>query len=146
MSRYLHGMSDQIEDARRGHQSELAGILADIGRLREELKPKHIAAHVLPDGRVVLSNGDVVDGIRGAPAPGVQPVIAPPSEKHVKARVMPDGTVMIGDRVVDGIRGVPTVPTGYEEIVPPEKVKDMEQDRKLASLADKGEAELRCQS
>ena len=133
-------MSDQIEDARKGHQSELAGILSDIARLRDELKPKHIEAHVLPDGRVVLGNGQVVDGIRGAPAPGVQPIIAPPSEKHVKARVMPDGTVMIGDKVLDGIRGVPTIPIGQEEIVPPEKVKDWEQDRKLASLADKGES------
>jgi hypothetical protein len=140
MSRYLHGMSDQIEDARRGHQQELADILADISRLREELKPKHVTAHVLPDGRVVLANGDVVDGIRGAPAPGVVPVIEPPSEEHVKARVLPDGTVMIGDNIVDGIRGVPTVPhAAAEPMVPAEKIKDMEQDRKLASLADKGE-------
>ena len=143
MSRYLHGMSDQIEDARKGHQRELADILADISRLRDELKPKHVTAHVLPDGRVVLANGDVIDGVRGAPAPGVVPIIEPPSERRVKATVLPDGTVMIGDKIVDGIKGVPTVPLHTdmnEPMVPAEKVKDMEQDRKLASLADKGES------
>jgi len=132
-------MSDQIEDARKGHQQELAGILADIGRLREELKPKHVMAHVLPDGRVMLGDGSVLDGIRGAPAPGVMPVVEPPSGKHIKARVLPDGTVMIGDKIVDGVRGVPTVPASTAPIVPPVAIKDAEQDRKLASLADKGE-------
>ena len=140
MSRYLHGMSDQIEHARTGHQQELAGILADIARLRDELKPKHILAHVLPDGRVVLGDGQVLDGIRGAPAPGVVPIIEPPSEKHVKARVLPDGTVMIGDKIVDGIRGVPTVPTSHLLAGPPVPIKDVEQDMKLASLADKGKS------
>lgn len=151
MSRYLHGMSDQIEDANRGQRQELAEILADIGRLREELKPKHVAAHVLPDGRVVLGDGCVVDGIRGAPAAGVPAIVEPPSEKHHKARVLPDGTVMIGDRIVDGIRGVPTAPPVppkagepiLEPMVPLETVKDMEQDRKLASLADKGASSSR---
>jgi hypothetical protein len=133
-------MSDQIEDARKGHQSELAGILADIARLRDELKPKHITAHVLPDGRVMLGDGNVLDGIRGAPAPGVMPVVEPPSEKHIKARVLPDGTVMVGDKIVDGIRGVPTVPANTVPIDPPVPFKDAEQDRKLASLADKGQS------
>lgn len=136
MSRYLHGMSDQIENARQSTQNELVGILGDIGRLREQLKPKHILGHVLPDGRVVLANGDVVEGIRGAPAPGVvaQP-LPPPSSRLVRGTVLPDGTVMASGQIVDGVRGAGTmVPLE----VSCETLKDMEQDRQLGTLADKG--------
>ena len=129
-------MSDQIEDNQKKHQRELAELLEDIGRLRDELKPKHVHGHVLPDGRVVLANGDIVDGVRGAPVPGALPPVVPADGSHVKGRVLPNGTVMVGDRVVDGIRGAAAgVPTDY----PAEQVKDMEQDRKLATLQDKGE-------
>jgi hypothetical protein len=141
ISRYLHGMSDQIAEARDANQTELAGILNDISRLRDELKPKHVLGHVLPDGRVVLQNGDVVDGVRGAPAKGAVPAPLPPPGPlaigHVKGRILPDGTVMVGDKIVDGIRAAPpAVPIPI--ILEPETIKDMEQDRKLASLADKG--------
>jgi hypothetical protein len=52
---------------------------------------------------------------------------------------MPDGTVMVGDKIVDGIRGAPpAVPTGPVSI-PAENLKDLEQDRKLASLQEKSE-------
>jgi hypothetical protein len=132
-------MSDQIEQARKGHDQELVGIMNDIAQLRNELKPKHVLGHVLPDGRVVLANGDVVDGVRGAPTPGVPAIITPPSASHVQGRVMPDGTVMVGDKIVDGIRGAPpAVPTGPVSI-PAENLKDLEQDRKLASLQEKSE-------
>ncbi|ORX41083.1 hypothetical protein BD324DRAFT_678476 [Kockovaella imperatae] len=137
MSRYLHGMSDQIEDARRGHKQELADILGDIARLRDELKPKHVLGHVLPDGRVILQDGSVVDGIRGAPTPGVAPVITPPSAPHVKGKVMPDGTVTADGKIVDGIKGAPPVDEKGLPMIPAETTKDFEQDRKLASLEDK---------
>ena len=128
-------MSDQIADARRGQQQDFENILADINRLRSELRPKHVTAQVLPDGQVVLSNGDIVEGIRGVPTPGAPPVVTPPTATHVKARVLPDGTVMVGDKIVDGIRGVPTVDAPPQ----PEPVKDVEQDRKLAELSEKSE-------
>jgi hypothetical protein len=140
ISRYLHGMSDQIADARDANRTELSGILGDIARLREELKPKHVLGHVLPDGRVVLQNGDIVDGVRGAPARGIAPAPlpppGPPAIGHVKGKILPDGTVMVGDKLVDGIRAAP--PAVPEKIVlAPEAVKDMEQDRKLADLEQK---------
>jgi hypothetical protein len=137
IGRFLHGMSDQIEGARHATQTELAGILDDIGRLREQLKPKHVLGHVLPDGRVVLANGDVVDGVRGAPAPGMVALSPPlPQASHVKGTILPDGTVMAGGEVVDGVRGaMSTVP--FEEI-PPETLKELQQDRQLGTLADKG--------
>ena len=56
-----------MDDMNRRQQMDLAGILADINRLRSDSKPKHVTGHVLPDGRVILANGDIVDGIRGAP-------------------------------------------------------------------------------
>ena len=142
MSRYLHGMSDQIEDARHGHKQELADILADIARLRDDLKPKHVTGHVLPDGRVILADGTVIDGISGAPTPGALPVIEPPSVKHVKGKFLPDGTVMVDGKIVDGIKGGPPFnleKDGLLSVVPPETVKDAEQDQRLAALADKGE-------
>jgi hypothetical protein len=140
MSRYLHGMSDQIMDGRNATQKDLANILADISRLREQLQPKRVHGHVLPDGTVQLSNGDIVDGIRGAPTPGVPvPPPPPPTVPHVHGKVLPDGTVMAGDMIVDGIRGAPAaVPLEEEPPVSPQQLKDMEQDRKLASLMDKG--------
>ena len=142
MSRYLHGMSDQIEDARRGHKQELADILADITRLRDELKPNHVLGHVLPDGRVVLQDGTVVDGIRGAPTPGVPPVITPPSAPHVKGKVLPDGTVMADGKIIDGIKGAPPVDEKGITVIPPETIKDYEQDAKLKSLEDKSKIYL----
>jgi hypothetical protein len=42
---------------------------------------------------------------------------------------------MVGDAIVDGIRGAPTAAA---EPLAPQMYKDMEQDRKLASLMDKG--------
>jgi hypothetical protein len=44
---------------------------------------------------------------------------------------------MVGDAVVDGIRGAPQ-PAAAAEPLAPQMYKDMEQDRKLASLMDKG--------
>lgn len=144
MSRYLHGISDQVEDARKQQNAELAAILADLAKLRGELKPKHVTGHVLPDGRVILSNGDIVDGIRGAqpaapmavPLPPAPPP-PPPTATHVKGSVMPDGTVMVGGKVVDGIRApppaVPLVP------VDPQIIRDSDQDRKLAELEAKSQ-------
>jgi hypothetical protein len=140
ISRYLHGMSDQIADARDANKSELAGILGDIARLRDDLKPKHVLGHVLPDGRVVLQNGDVVDGVRGAPAKGIAPAPlpppGPPAIGHVKGKILPDGSVMVGDKIVDGIRAAPPI-IPEPIILPPEAMKDMEQDQKLASLEEK---------
>lgn len=139
MSRYLHGLSDQITRNRDATDRELAQILGDLSQLRNEIKPKHVMARVLPDGTVVLANGDVVDGVRGAPLPGAESLPPPPPEvPRLDGKVLPDGTVMVGDHIVDGIRGAPTaVP---EETVQPQILKDMEQDRKLGSLMDKGES------
>ena len=137
MSRYLHGMSDQIADAHQMTQSELAGILADIARLRDDMKPKHVLGHVLPDGRVVLANGDIVDGVRGAPLPGAVAVPPPPrTTGRVKGTILPDGTVMANDKIVDGVRGATDF---LAETVAPETLKNMEQDRKLATLSDRGQ-------
>ncbi|KAK6906657.1 hypothetical protein I203_100644 [Kwoniella mangroviensis CBS 8507] len=146
MSRYLHGMSDQIADGTMATQNQLAEILGDIAALREQIKPKHVHARVLPDGTVMLDNGDIVDGIRGAPAPvtpGAPPPPPPPvSASHVEGRILPDGTVMVGGKIVDGIKGAPSVAApGTPMMELDEKVeetaKDMEQDRRLAELQEK---------
>ncbi|WVN89721.1 uncharacterized protein L203_104951 [Cryptococcus depauperatus CBS 7841] len=147
MSRYLHGMSDQIAEGTLTQQNQLAEILGDIASLREQLKPKHIRAHVLPDGTVQLANGDIIDGIRGVPAPipiGVPaPLPPPPSAPHVEGKIMPDGTVMVGGKIVDGIKGAPTAPTPdtphtmLEEEIMEEEKKNAEQDKKLAELQEK---------
>lgn len=142
MSRYLHGMSDQIADARTANEKELAGVLMDLNRLRQELKPKHVTGHVLPDGRVVLASGDIVDGIRGTPpvftpaAPAMPP--PPPTAAHVKGTILPDGTIMADGKIIDGIKGAPPAVPVLEPFVTPETLKDMEQDRKLGTLMDKG--------
>lgn len=138
MSRYLHGLNDLLERNKSSTDRELAQILGDLAGLRDELKPKHVMGRVLPDGTVVLSNGDVVDGVRGAPLPGAEHLPPPPpSVPRLSGRVLPDGTVMVGDAVVDGIRGAPQ-PAAAAEPLAPQMYKDMEQDRKLASLMDKG--------
>ena len=138
MSRYLHGLNDQIALNQNATERELSQILGDLGMLREELKPKHVMARVLPDGTVVLANGDVVEGVRGAPLPGAENLPPPPpSVPRLNGRVLPDGTVMVGDAIVDGIRGAPQ-PAAVAEPLAPQIYKDMEQDRKLASLMDKG--------
>lgn len=125
---------------------ELGQILNELGRLRNELKPKHLSGRVLPDGTVVLDNGDVVDGVRGAPLPGSENLPPPPpSVPHVSGRVLPDGTVMAGDAILDGVRGAPQpdMMMTTETMLPPQQIKDMDQDRKLAGLMDKGES-FRC--
>lgn len=138
MSRFLHGLSDQMTRNRSAADQELGQILNELGRLRNELKPKRINGRVLPDGTVVLDNGDVVDGIRGAPLPGAEQLPPPPlTVPHVPGRVLPDGTVMAGDAILDGVRGAPQ-PEAIVDL-PPQQVKDLEQDRKLAQLMDKGE-------
>ncbi|KAL7422817.1 hypothetical protein Q5752_002113 [Cryptotrichosporon argae] len=139
MSRYLHGMSDQIADARDATQKELADILADIANLRTQLRPERVFGHVLPDGTVQLSTGEIVDGIRGPP-PAVAAAMTPmlplsPAASHVLGKVLPDGTVMVGDKIVDGIKGAPHVAEADED--EPQAVRDAEQDRRLADLQDK---------
>ncbi|OCF45693.1 hypothetical protein I317_00596 [Kwoniella heveanensis CBS 569] len=146
MSRYLHGMSDQIADGTLATQNQLAEILGDIASLRQQLKPKHIHARVLPDGTVMLDNGDILDGIRGAPAPvppGGPPPPPPPTAAHVEGKILPDGTVMAGGKIVDGIKGAPSVAapptpmTILDEAIEEEQVKNAEQDQKLAELQSK---------
>lgn len=142
MSRFMHGLSDQMTRNRSAADQELGQILNELGRLRHELKPKHITGRVLPDGTVVLDNGDVVDGVRGAPLPGSEHLPPPPpSVPHVTGRVLPDGTVMAGDAILDGVRGAPQpemMMTTTETMLPPQQMKDLEQDRNLAALMDKG--------
>lgn len=130
-------MSDQIEESRQQHNAELADMLADIARLRSELQPKHVQGHVLPDGRVVLANGDVIQGVRGVPSQ--LPAAAPPppvvTGGSVQGKILPDGHIMADGKIVDGIMATPSpaVP------VDPQVVKDNEQDRKLADLQSKSE-------
>lgn len=135
ISRYLHGMSDQIEESRLQHNAELANMLGDIARLRSELQPKHVNGHVLPDGRVVLANGDVIQGVRGVPPPNaVAPVALPATTGGtVQGRILPDGRIMADGKIVDGIMAThsPTVP------IDPQVYKDTEQDRQLADLQAK---------
>lgn len=143
-------MSDQIADGTLATQNRLADILGDIAALREQIKPKHVHAHVLPDGTVMLDNGDVIDGIRGVPAPtppGLPPLPPPPpSATHVEGRILSDGTVMVGGKVVDGIKGAPLAPTpmtptaALEEEIVKEEVKNIEQDRRLAELQEKSKS------
>lgn len=140
MSRFMHGLSDQLSRNRNANDQELGQILNELGRLRNELKPKHITGRVLPDGTVVLDNGDVVDGVRGAPLPGSEHLPPPPpSVPHVAGRVLPDGTVMAGDAILDGVRGAPQPELTLETVLPPQQMKDLDQDMKLAALMDKGE-------
>lgn len=110
-------------------------MLADIARLRSELQPKHVQGHVLPDGRVVLANGDVVQGVRGVPSQLPATAAPPPvaTGGSVQGKILPDGQIMADGKIVDGIMAAPspTVP------VDPQVVKDTEQDRKLADLQSK---------
>jgi hypothetical protein len=137
ISRYLHGMSDQIEESRLQHNAELANMLADIARLRSELQPKHVQGHVLPDGRVVLANGDVIQGVRGVPSQ--IPTTAPPppvaTGGSVQGKILPDGHIMADGKIVDGIMATPSPAV----LIDPQVVKDTEQDRKLADLQSKSE-------
>jgi hypothetical protein len=137
ISRYLHGVSDQIDDSRRQQNEELANVLAELGRLRAEMQPKHVTGHVLPDGRVVLANGDVVQGVKGVAQPVAAssaplPPLPVPSGGHVQGHIMPDGSIMADGKVIDGIMSEPSIAP-----VDPQVLKDTEQDRKLAALEDK---------
>jgi hypothetical protein len=135
ISRYLHGVSDQIDDGRKQQNRELANVLAELGRLRAEMQPKHVTGHVLPDGRVVLGNGDVVQGVKGvAPPVAVHPDVVPKaSGGTVHGEILPDGTIMADGKIVDGIAAKPSA----DIPVNPQVVKDTEQDRKLAALEEK---------
>lgn len=135
ISRYLHGVSDQIDDGRRQQNLELANVLAELGRLRAEMQPKHVTGHVLPDGRVVLANGDVVQGVKGVAPPVTAASVPLPktSGGTVHGEILPDGTVMADGKIVDGIAAKPSASTPIN----PQVVKDTEQDRKLAALEAK---------
>jgi hypothetical protein len=135
ISRYLHGVSDQIDDGRRQQNMELANVLAELGRLRAEMQPKHVTGHVLPDGRVVLANGDVVQGVKGVAPPITAASVPLPktSGGTVHGEILPDGTVMADGKIVDGIAAKPSASTPIN----PQIVKDTEQDRKLAALEAK---------
>ena len=117
----------------------MANVLAELGRLRAEMQPKHVTGHVLPDGRVVLANGDVVQGVKGvAPPISVPPAHLPKtSGGTVHGEILPDGTVMADGKIVDGIAAAPSAHIP----VNPQIVKDTEQDRKLAALEAKSESD-----
>ena len=134
-------MSDQIADVNQSTETGLANILGSISEIRKTIKPKHILGHVLPDGRVVLANGDIVEGIRGVPAPAAIALPLPrPSASHVKGSILGNGTVVADGKIVDGIQGASmTVP--YEE-VDAETLKHMEQDQKLGTLEEKGKTTI----
>jgi hypothetical protein len=131
-------VSDQIDDGRRQQNSELANVLAELGRLRAEMQPKHVTGHVLPDGRVVLANGDVVQGVKGVAPPISAPTAHLPKATGgtVHGEILPDGTVMADGKIVDGIAAKPSASTPIN----PQIVKDTEQDRKLAALEEKSES------
>ncbi|KAK4686714.1 hypothetical protein P7C73_g3410, partial [Tremellales sp. Uapishka_1] len=139
MSRYLHGVSDQIADAKQATQTELSGILADLNRLKDSLAPRRVNAHVLADGRVILDTGEIVEGIRGAPppvTPGLPPTPMPtPTGSHVPGKILPDGTVMAGEKIVDNIHGAPAAIDDPD--TDPEHLKRLEAERQLADLERK---------
>jgi hypothetical protein len=46
---------------------------------------------------------------------------------------------MAGDAILDGVRGAPQPELTLETVLPPQQLKDLDQDMKLAALVDKGE-------
>lgn len=136
MARYLHGMSDQIKDMNDSMSQELKDVLEQISQMRNERHPERVAATVLPDGTVQLSTGEIVDGVRGAPSGDAAACVAP-TGCHVEGRVLPDGTVMVGDKVVVGVQGVPRAPTAEEQADEARRAKERADDERLKSLEDK---------
>jgi hypothetical protein len=68
MARFLHEMNEAFKDRQDGVEAELRNILGDLGYLRStSRRDGGVFAHVLPDGRVQLSTGEIVEGVRGAP-------------------------------------------------------------------------------
>lgn len=102
------------------------------------MQPKHVTGHVLPDGRVVLANGDVVQGVKGVAPPISAPTAHLPKATGgtVHGEILPDGTVMADGKIVDGIAAKPSASTPIN----PQIVKDTEQDRKLAALEEKSKS------
>jgi hypothetical protein len=132
-------VSDQIAEAKSAHERELASILDDLARLRQQTALRRIKGHVLPNGDVMLESGEIVDGIKGAPdIARATPVHLPITGNHVQGAVLPDGTVMAGDKIVDGVHGAPMapVPIGLEPTA--KQLKDLEQDHALKDLEEKG--------
>ncbi|KAL1409582.1 hypothetical protein Q8F55_003573 [Vanrija albida] len=139
IARYLHGMSDQIHDVHGtslGLSRDLRDVLVKLDALRKD-RPERVHGHVLPDGTVQLSTGEIVDGIQGAPPPVPVAVVPPPPDSPavLVGRVLPDGTVMAGDKIVVGIQGVPRDPTPEELAEEAQRAKDLEQDRVIDELA-----------
>ncbi|WOO79595.1 uncharacterized protein LOC62_02G003121 [Vanrija pseudolonga] len=141
MARYMHGISDQVHDVNAGLSRDLGGILAKLDTLRKDIRPERVHGHVLPDGTVQLSTGEIVDGIQGAPPPVPVAVVPPPPDSPpiLVGRVLPDGTVMAGDRIVVGIQGVPRDPTPEELAEEAQRARDLQQDRAIDDLAAMGE-------
>jgi hypothetical protein len=152
ISRYLHGVSDQIEAGRKQQHDELAGILRDINDLRSQIQaPQHVQGHVQPDGTVQLDTGEIVDGVHGEPVaiplttiPAVT-VAPPPSHhpsshsSHIRGAVLPDGTVVADGKIVDGVHGTNLLPSS--PVISDGQLKDIEQDIKLGQLQDRGNVE-----
>ena len=81
-----------------------------INKLSLSLGRSEYIGHVLPDGRVVLANGDVVQGVKGvAPPISVPPAHLPKtSGGTVHGEILPDGTVMADGKIVNGIAAAPS--------------------------------------
>lgn len=145
MARYMHGISDQVHDVNTGLTRDLGGILAKLDTLRKDIRPERVHGHVLSDGTVQLSTGEIVDGIQGAPPPVPVAIVPPPpnSPPILVGRVLPDGTVMAGERIVVGIQGVPRDPTPEELAEEAQRARDQQQDRAIDDLATMGEFDCR---
>lgn len=143
MSRYLHHMSDQFNDRQNTMAGELREILESINDLRSHVHREHVMGHVLPDGRVQLRTGEIVEGIRGVP-PAV-PIEPHPAGGHVPGKILADGTVLAGDKIVDGVTAEPfhshATETDLRELA--QRAKDKQQDDKLAGLQDIGEYRMK---
>lgn len=134
ISRYLNSMGDGIRDRDTEFSNKIQDVLSQLSTLRSDLRRERVHARVLPDGTVQLSSGEIVDGIRGNPAPGNGGVSAvSPSASHVQGHVTPDGTVMVGDKIVDGVKGSPRPPT--EADIAEEK-KRAQETRAAAAIDD----------
>lgn len=140
ISRYLNNMGEQLRDMNDTVSHELKDVLSQLGMLRSDLRRERVHGNVLPDGTVQLSSGEIVDGVRGAPAPGHSGVSAvSPSASHVQGYVRPDGTVMVGDKVVEGVRGSPRPATAAEAAEEAKLVKESALERHLEEIVSKRE-------
>lgn len=133
-------MGDQIRDMNDSVSLRLKDVLHTLDVLRNDVRRERVPSKVMPDGTVQLTSGEIVDGVRGPPQPGHKSVSVSPASKHVQGNVLPDGTVMVGDKIVDGVKGAPREPTAAEAMAEVNRLKEDAREKEIEELISKGES------